>query len=427
MLTWRKRLLAETGATASESMGVLLLVGLVVAAIVASPVGYQIRDGISCAVTEILGGSCTQIGREPAPDTCIQAQGETSIEGHVKITVVELGAGAKATREERADGSVKMTLEANADAGLEFGTPSADVQVDGTEGGTGQREVALTGEGRVSRSWTFEKGSAPDNAAAADEFTQDVKDMIGAAVDWKIWDDGPDLPEHEETLVAGGLQVSGQMETVNGTGLEGNLGGGIGAIFNDETGEKTIFFEVKAGGRVGSSASFFDFGGAGDGTVRVGITYDVNGNEEEMIVQGQADGALEAGVDLTGGELETALGEVEQPLAGSAGGRVSLDAKLDLNDPQNLSAARAFLDGVDPRSGRAVSSVDSAAGLYERFRDDGDVSIQTYRVDGSETGLDVDGGPVGGFGFEYSERDADLLDAWYLEDDGMRPWLGCRP
>lgn len=74
-----------------------------------------------------------------------------------------------------------------------------------------------------------------------------------------------------------------------------------------------------------------------------------------------------------------------------------------------------------------MSSVDSAAGLYERFRDDGDVSIQTYRVDGSETGLDVDGGPVGGFGFEYSERDADLLDAWYLEDDGMRPWLGCRP
>lgn len=422
-----RRIRSETGVTASESMGVLLLVALVVAALVASPIGQQIRDGITCAVTEILGGDCTQVGREPGLKSCIQTQEERAAEAHVKIVVFTVGGGVKGTREERADGSVKLTLEADADAGLEFATPSGEVDVGGEGGpqGTGQREVSVTAGGKVARSWTFDGEDPAANQAAANEFVGDVEDKVKAHADLNPFNSGPDLPDHDETSVQGGVNADARAELRSGSGLKGNLGGAVGATFNDRNGEKEIFFEVNAGaGANAAAADFFRFGGAGRGQVRMGLVYDREGRPTEMKVYGRADGSLTAGAQLEGGELDEALSEVSDETQVSAGGRVALNATLDLTDPANLSAANAFIDGVNPATGAPVAAGTAAADLFRRFRDDGRVSVQTYRTATSTAGGEVDLTAFGA-GFEYTETDADLLRAWYLDEEGFTPWTGC--
>jgi len=144
-------------------------------------------------------------------------------------------------------------------------------------------------------------------------------------VDWKTWDDGPDLPDHDATIVQGGVEVAAEAEAQNGVGVEGNLGGAVGVLFNKD-GEKTVFFEVGRGAGVGASKGFFALGGEGKGKVRLGITYDKHGQQKSAIVLGEPQGSFKAGLDLEGGKLDKALEEISG-LEGSVGGRVALNAK----------------------------------------------------------------------------------------------------
>jgi Flp pilus assembly pilin Flp len=54
----------QRGQTAAEYMGVLLLVSVIIAALVASPVGGWIADGVEKIVQEIAGGGSDDPGVE---------------------------------------------------------------------------------------------------------------------------------------------------------------------------------------------------------------------------------------------------------------------------------------------------------------------------------------------------------------------------
>jgi hypothetical protein len=409
-------------------MGMLLVVGLIVAALVSTPLGPTIADTIERIVCEIASGGedCGPAPREPALSDCVRSEASRAGEAHVKVAVFTLAGGVKAVREERADGSVKVTLEANADAGLEFSTPGAEVEVGGGgPEGTGQREVSVTGGGSVARSWVFDEGDAAASAEAADQFQDDVIDRVKAQIDPWPWTSGPGLPEHTETSVRGGVEVSGSAEMASGNGIEGNLGASVGGTFNEQTGEQEIFFQVNAGAAGNLQAGqFFEFGAGGDGEVRVGMVYDAEGKPVAMKVYGRAEGSVQGGLDLQGGDLDEALSDVNTNTEVGAGGRVALNAKLDLTDQQNLLAANAFIDGVNPVTGSSVEAGAAGVDLYERFRDDGEVSVQTYSTDSSTTAAEFDA-TVFGAGFEYNETDAELLSAYYLDGRSFQPWARC--
>jgi len=425
----RRRLASDRGQTSSEYVGMLLLVGTIIAALVMTGLPGRIAQETSDIVCRIAGGACdAPDSDEPNADTCVLTQSSRSAEGSVKITFIRLEGGVKGVREERADGSVKITLEANAGAGLEFATPGAGVEGGGTNVGTGEREVTVTAGGKVSRSWVFDAGDARASNEAADQFTEDVEKRVSEQLDLWPWTHGPDLPDHQETSVSGGVTVTATGELGNGTGLEGNLGAALGAKFDEKTGERTIFFEVKGGGKAGASAGFFDgFSAAGQGTVTVGVTYTRDGREKSMEVLGQADGSIEASFDPTGGALDQTMSDLSDNLSASVGGRVVLDAKLDLTDPANLAAAQTFITGIDPATGQPVGIGDASRDLYERFRDDGKVSVQTFATANQAYGGEFDGTVVGGE-FKYAEEDANLIKAWYLDGaEGFKPWDTCRP
>lgn len=429
---------AQRGQTAVEYLGLLALIAVIIGVLLVTPIADPIRDGIRAAICRIAGGECTTSsgatadGRPPL-DQCVRDSSKRGIAGDVKAFFIEIGGGVEALREERADGSVKITIKGNAKAGLEFSTPGADVSALGKEGGTGERSLEVSGNGEVAKSWVFE------NADDADDFVDDVKKKVIAIADprpnFPGTDDDADieLPPSTETTVAGGVSVRAKGELGSGTGLEGNLGASVGATFNEKTGDKTVFFEVSGGGSasVGAGGDLFDIGGSGQAKTKIGITYDKDGNEKSLMVIGQLDVTATAGFeDVTeGADLEKMLKNAKKLTSsggGGAGGRLIVDARLDLTNPENRDALRSFIDGRDPNTGEAVPRTDGAAGLFDRFKDEGVVNARAYALSTSETGAELDLG-VFGISGEYTSEDAKLVDAFYrdLENGDFQRWEEC--
>ena len=111
--------------------------------------------------------------------------------------------------------------------------------------------------------------------------------------------------------------------------------------------------------------------------------------------------------------------------AGQAGKRIEFQSELDLTDPANRAAARAFIDGVNPATGNAVDLAQASIDLYERFDADAQTNVRLYDVDKTELGVDVDGSVLG-FSAKYNATDANLTDAWFDPGPGgFQPWFDC--
>ena len=133
----------------------------------------------------------------------------------------------------------------------------------------------------------------------------------------------------------------------------------------------TYFFKAKANVNAAAGNSFAGgFGANGDGEVMIGVTYDADGNEKAMTVTGI--GTVSGGLDLRGNteDLSGLMGAINSAggaAAGQAGKRIEFQSELDLTDPANRAAARAFIDGVNPATGNAVDLAQASIDLYERF------------------------------------------------------------
>lgn len=115
-----------------------------------------------------------------------------------------------------------------------------------------------------------------------------------------------------------------------------------------------------------------------------------------------------------------------------------LDAELDLTDPSNraafdafmLSAGKTLLPGSPPT--RIVDGARTAAAgnrLYERFRDDGAISVLNFDRNGTEYGggLNVQLEAKGGAEASLAFTDAELQSARYFDNSAgrFRPWTSC--
>lgn len=418
----------QRGILSSEWAALLALAGAVVAAIVWLGVPQALATEIRVALCRIAGEQCA--GDSPfAPHApCVVAASSRKVSGSVTIVVFKLGGGVEGIYETRADGTVAVTLRASGEAGLEFRTPAPSAAAGGTGGGASGK-FSVTGQGELSRKWVF------DSTAAADAFIHRTVERAIAKSDpipnFLQSADDYELPAHAETTVQGGIGLAGSASAGSGgayAGVTGNLSGAVGARFH-ANGDVTYF--VKAAGGVAGEAGVFMAGGASAtarGDVTIGITYDARGNEKAMTVIGTAQGTgglqLADAQDLRG--LMRAVQKAGARGSAEQGGRIEYQAELDLTDPANRRAARAFLDGADPLTGEPVARHTAFGYLFERFEAGATIDYRTYETDHSKLGADVSLGPLGGFQASFDSTDHRLTSAYYREPGvGWVPWTAC--
>jgi hypothetical protein len=420
------RLRSETGQTAAEYLGVLLLVAAISAAIMLTSVPGKLAWNVDVLVCRISGGeNCEHTpGNPEAPplSQCVISSADRSLQAEVKVLLLKLEGGVTGVKRVSADGTTYITLKANAGAGLKFSTPGASAEAGGEGASSPKGEFSVTGKGEFSRTWKFSSESD------ADDFVHHVVDKVKAKVDWKPdflqHADDYDLPDQDSDTIYGGVAIAGSSSAGAGgayAAYGGGIEAGVGAKFS-ANGDKTYFFRAKANAnaRAGSSLAG-GFGVNGDGEIMIGITYDKDGHEKVMTVNGV--GTVTGGIDFRGSaeNLSGMLGKLEKvggSMVGQTGKRIEFESSLDLTIPENRAAARAFIDGT-------MSLSDATANLIGRFDEQGKTNVRLYDVDKTEAGVDIDGAVVG-FSAKYSESDATLTNAWYDPGPGgFQPWFDC--
>ena len=89
-----------------------------------------------------------------------------------------------------------------------------------------------------------------------------IPDFLQSADDY-------DPPQQDSDTIYGGVNVSGSVSG-GGASAGGGVEAGVGAQYY-ANGDKTYFFRAKANA---TSAGYEGFGGSGDGTITIGVTYD---------------------------------------------------------------------------------------------------------------------------------------------------------
>lgn len=407
----------QDGQTSAEYLGALLLVSVVIAAVALTDLGPRIEYHARILVCKIGGGTdCGETAGNPdapALAQCVTRSSDKSIQGSVKVLVFKLEGGVEGVYRVAADGTTWVTLKANAGAGLEFSTPGVEAGDGDVQASSPKGEFSVTGRGEFARTWKF---SSQDDA---DSFIGHMVDKVVAQAD-PIPDflqgaDDYDPPDQDSDTVYGGVSASGSVSG-GGASAGGGIEAGLGAQFY-ANGDKTYFFRAKANAKAG----YEDLGAGGDGTITIGVTYDKDGREKSLTVLGV--GSVAGGLDLKGDGLTGVL----KALSGGAqtGKRVEFQSTLDLTDPDNLEAARAFLDGRDPVTGESVDLGTATANLYHRFDEDAPTNVRVYDLDQTELGVDVDGSVLG-FSAKYASHDANLQDAWFDPGPGgFQHWYDC--
>jgi hypothetical protein len=408
----------EHGQTSAEYLGALLLVSVVIAAVALTDVGARIEYHARILVCQIGGGTdCGKVAGNPdapALTKCITRSSDKSIQGSVKVLVFKLEGGVEGVYRVAADGTTWVTLKANAGAGLEFSTPGVEAGTDEVQASSPKGEFSVTGRGEFARTWKFK--SEDDAHSFINHMVDKVVALADPIPNFLQGADDYDPPDQDSDTIYGGVNVSGGVSG-GGASASGGAEAGLGAQFY-ANGDKTYFFRAKANVKAG----YESFGGGGDATVTIGVTYDSNGNEKSMTVLGV--GNVAGGIQLTG---DDGLSGVMKALSGSvqAGKRVEFQSTLDLTKPENRRAARAFLDGRDPQTGEPVDLATATAGLYHRFDVDAPTNVRLYDLSQTDVGVDVDGSVLG-FSAQYASHDASLTDAWFDPGPGgFQQWYDC--
>src|SRR3954471_17661651 len=237
----------ERGQAATEYLGALLVVAVIVTALAFTSIGDRIEWHMQILVCRIAGGTdCSKTAGNPDAPTlakCVVPSSDKSLEASLKVLVFKLEGGIAGTKRVSADGTSYVTLKANAGAGLEFSTPGveagdADVQASSPKG-----EFAITGKGEFARTWKF------TSEGDADDFIDHMVDKVKARADlvpnFLQGADDYDPPDEDSNTVYGGLGVNASA-SAGGGGAYANVGGGVEAGFGVRylaNGDKTYFFK----------------------------------------------------------------------------------------------------------------------------------------------------------------------------------------
>jgi len=360
-----------------EYLAVVLLVAVVLgggaSAAAATGAGADIATAVPHQVMRALcivtGGDCE---RDRAP--CDVASSTASSTWSANVWVLSVGHGRVVVVDRRSDGKVLVTLTTTASGGLRT-TAGAGVRIE-----RGRRRLSLGGAVTASATASLGRGRTwvlPD-APTATAFVA----ALGR---------GDDVRRPDEEVREGGLDValSGSRGGVaaNATAT-GTLHGTVGVRADHVTGAKTYYLEVGADAALDLSTALgvAPVGGSGraEGNGQLALTVARDGRWVGLAVTASGDVSAAARVPSGGGPLAAVLG-----VPTAAGRRWVAEAHLDLNDPENLAAARAVVDRVRavPPSPRADAA--AIAKLAQRIADDAVVDLRAYALDRTSDGFSL--------------------------------------
>ncbi len=144
----------DQGQTSAEWMGLLVVVGIVIALLASAGFGAQIGQGLEAAVCRIMGGSCSvdASANSHVPEQCTTLSSARNVNAEVTVFSVKLDGGATLTltRSVGRDGKETWAVEDQRDAGLGLTvmTPGGGVDINGTGAkAEAQAGVSLAGGG----------------------------------------------------------------------------------------------------------------------------------------------------------------------------------------------------------------------------------------------------------------------------------------
>src|SRR4051794_2403923 len=395
----------DRGQASVEYLGVVALVCAVLAGAALTLPALARRD-VGSAIAGSMRGALCVLGRGDCDidaRPCVVASDAVQDEASVDLLLVRLAGRAVALREDRSDGTVAVTYMRDGGGGL---------------------DLAVGGGGRLRLGKrTLRMGAQAEATLLA---------TIGSATTWILPGAGAADRLMDALVVhsAGGLarriahggaaDTSGfpaPAWTSSRRGLAVSLGAGSGPASLSLGGDELygVATERAMGRRTYAVRRRNDLAAA--------LTV---GPRDAAGIAAGADELYTVTVDRDGRPIDLGVlgGRELGAGAGPAGGamRRETEEHLDLTDPDNLAAARAFLSEVvapHPRLGRAV---DVSGALRGRLDADGVVDERTYALSDSTTGLGAATGTgIGhaGADFDRHERRLRLIGARERGLDGL--------
>ena len=411
---------SEHGQATVDYVALLGLVGFLLAlggaAVTVTGVGdrfvYALRQGI-CAVGGVL---CP-----PPPEPCVVRRDAQRDSGSVTVGVVRFGQDQALVVERLSNGKVAVTLIGGGHAGGEIGIGAGvGVSTGGETLGAGAEAraavIARLGDGRE---WIV-----PDEAAAKRLIDQLGRDETIPLVDGpveaidELFGGGEHVRDPDVEWDEGGTggDASGEADVGPVTvSARGALGVSVGVRTDHRTGRRTYYLRLDASSSAALGAKLLGGGGAGAGSTSVAVTFDRHGRPVELVAT--AFRQLEGSMQLPAGLV--AKNVLARGAHGGTGGRLEVDARLDLAAPANAEAAKRLIDALGhPEEPGALAG--AVAGLGERIVNGARLDARVYGMTSDTYGGSARAKVVVGVGANLQHRmeQSQLLGAWERPPDG---------
>ncbi|HEV3002622.1 MAG TPA: hypothetical protein VGW75_17935 [Solirubrobacteraceae bacterium] len=381
----------------------IAVVGVVVCALAAAVAGAvpgagavprAVAAGFERAFCLVSGGDCLS-GR---PRPCVVGAHEHAHERRVSLALVRLADGRTVLREQRSDGTVAVTVEDAARAGVEV--------VAGGKASIGGHGFTLAGSiggelgGGAGRRFVLPDARAADALIAAMR-----RESSGARRIAGGDGGGGPVPDEQWWVVGprGRVEASAKLAKLH-LDADAVADAVAGIRESPRTGAQTVVLRTDGELVASLTAPLARAGLASPQRAAVELALDPRGDPVALTVRGAR------GVDG-----EARIGE--RRLRG--GNLLEIEARLDLVDPEVRARARELvgaLGDVAPRRALAAARA-LGARLAERAR----VDVRLYETDRTSRVRGGTAGMGGELGYEEEEitRTARLLDAW-----GREPGMG---
>jgi hypothetical protein len=410
----------RSGQASVEYVALIAVVALVLAvggAVVAvTGLGDRVVHAIRQGLCAVAGVACPV-----PPQPCIVRRGAQRDTGSLTLGVVRVGSDAAVVRELRSDGRIVVTLIGGSHGGAEIGIGVGGEVVAGgapLPAGGELRAAAIAHVGG-GRQWVVRDKAAADkliDALGQDE-TIPLVDGPAEAIDAALGG-GSDVRAPDVEWIEGGPGADASASIGAGLGLSAtaSLGDTEGMRIDHRSGAMTLYLRLDGAASALLSAKLAGAGVSSPGGTTLALTVDRHGKPRELsasIVR-----AVEGTVKLPPG-LRALLAQAAGGPSPAAGGRVEIDARLDLTAPANIEAVRRLVEAMRP-PGDPHAVLTAAEGIGERLLNGARIDARLY---GSVSHGYGGGGRVrlgGGIGGQVGHRTEDnrLLGAWERPPDG---------
>ena len=446
-------------------MGILLVVSLIIAAVLAVDAPASISSKTKELICKIGGGGESCEPPPPLPPMCVISSGTNTAAGEVyvnaRLVKITLDAGVEATVAQRNDGTYAVTLKVKAGAKVGPGL-KADLKAKGIDIDAGVRkggDVAIT--------------YRADSAGQVDKFLGQLKkaaapDPVGIlCLACRLLRDKPkvDFPPVESFTVNGDttVNVSGSASVqgpyakppkskadgddeddpgVTDTRATGKaevaITHAIGATHftsGPKKGQTTVYYEVSGSGELSGDMVIGPLvnaalGGKVTGKARVAVTVDSHGNPLTLTVintvEGEVNGGLKNSRSTTFGDIAKELPIYARDTRANKGKGLEVTTTLDLTDPRLRAAAQRAFTGRDPVTGEEVDRSDAANELGEAAKNAANFTARTYDYDKTSDRHEVDLVVVGGAGETTTNNQRTTGFGTFDPETGAFTWTnGC--